>query len=208
MPSWTAATCRHAAPKPPWKRSRQRLQDLGVGRIASLVGRYYAMDRDNRWDRVESAYRLLTEAQCGLYASQSRWMVSRPPMNAARTTNSSRPPAFRPRATPTPLSMTAIRVLFMNFRADRAREMTRAFVEPDFDGFERRKTPKLADFVMLTEYSADIDTACAYPPESLTNSLGEYMQTLGKTQLRIAETEKYAHVTFFFSGGREEPYAG
>jgi 2,3-bisphosphoglycerate-independent phosphoglycerate mutase len=99
-------------------------------------------------------------------------------------------------------------VLFMNFRADRARELTRAFVEPGFSGFERKKVPALADFVMLTEYAADIETACAYPPEALTNSLGEYMAQLGKTQLRIAETEKYAHVTFFFSGGREAPFEG
>src|SRR5690606_6188506 len=99
-------------------------------------------------------------------------------------------------------------VLFMNFRADRAREMTRTFVEPDFDGFDRRKHPELADFVMLTEYAADIKTACAYPPEQLTNGLGEYMAKQGKTQLRIAETEKYAHVTFFFNGGMETPFEG
>jgi 2,3-bisphosphoglycerate-independent phosphoglycerate mutase len=96
----------------------------------------------------------------------------------------------------------------MNFRADRAREMTRTFVERDFDGFDRRKHPELADFVMLTEYAADIKTSCAYPPEQLTNGLGEYMAKQGKTQLRIAETEKYAHVTFFFNGGLETPFEG
>ena len=96
----------------------------------------------------------------------------------------------------------------MNFRADRAREMTRTFVEKDFDGFERKKHPELADFVMLTEYAADIKTSCAYPPEQLTNGLGEYMAKQGKTQLRIAETEKYAHVTFFFNGGLETPFDG
>ncbi len=93
----------------------------------------------------------------------------------------------------------------MNFRADRAREMTRTFVEQEFDGFDRRKHPELADFVMLTEYAADIKTSCAYPPEQLANGLGEYMASQGKTQLRIAETEKYAHVTFFFNGGLENP---
>src|SRR5690554_624942 len=99
-------------------------------------------------------------------------------------------------------------VLFMNFRADRAREMTRTFVDEGFDGFERKKHPNLADFVMLTEYAADIKTSCAYPPEQLINGLGEYLAGLGKTQLRIAETEKYAHVTFFFNGGQETPFPG
>jgi 2,3-bisphosphoglycerate-independent phosphoglycerate mutase len=96
----------------------------------------------------------------------------------------------------------------MNFRADRAREISKAFVDEDFTGFSRQVRPQLADFVMLTQYSASIKAHVAYKPESLTNTLGEYLASLGKTQLRIAETEKYAHVTFFFSGGREELYAG
>ena len=99
-------------------------------------------------------------------------------------------------------------VIFMNFRADRARELTRCFVDSDFTEFTQEKKPALADFVMLTEYSADIDASCAYRPFSLPNCLGEYMEHLGKTQLRIAETEKYAHVTFFFSGGREALFEG
>ncbi|KKL53892.1 hypothetical protein LCGC14_2270880 [marine sediment metagenome] len=96
----------------------------------------------------------------------------------------------------------------MNFRPDRARQLTRAFVDNDFSGFDRTVQPSLADFVMTTEYAADIHTSCAFPPENLSNSFGEYLSNLGKTQLRIAETEKYAHVTFFFSGGREEEYQG
>ena len=99
-------------------------------------------------------------------------------------------------------------VIFMNFRADRARELSRAFVEPGFDGFARQRQPQMAGFVMLTRYAADIPAPCAYPPASLDNVLGEYLASQGKTQLRIAETEKYAHVTFFFSGGREEPFEG
>jgi len=94
----------------------------------------------------------------------------------------------------------------MNFRADRAREITRAFVSDQFDGFHRSIRPKLAEFVMLTEYAADIDASCAYPPQALDNVMGAYLSSLGKTQLRIAETEKYAHVTFFFNGGREAPF--
>src|SRR5690606_17473791 len=93
-------------------------------------------------------------------------------------------------------------------RADRARELTRAFVETDFTGFPRARVPQLSCFVMLTQYAASIDAPSAFKPEPLTNVLGEYLANNGKTQLRIAETEKYAHVTFFFSGGREEPFPG
>ena len=99
-------------------------------------------------------------------------------------------------------------LVFMNFRADRAREITRAFVDQPFDGFERARTPELAGFVMLTQYAADIKAPIAFPASTLVNTLGEYMERLGKKQLRIAETEKYAHVTFFFSGGREAPFEG
>jgi 2,3-bisphosphoglycerate-independent phosphoglycerate mutase len=99
-------------------------------------------------------------------------------------------------------------IVFMNFRADRAREITRAFVVKDFKAFDRGAVPALAAYVQLTEYAADIPAAVAYPPQSLNNVFGEYISNLGKTQLRIAETEKYAHVTFFFNGGREEPFAG
>jgi 2,3-bisphosphoglycerate-independent phosphoglycerate mutase len=99
-------------------------------------------------------------------------------------------------------------VLYMNFRPDRARQLTRAFVDNDFSGFDRTAQPSLADFVMTTEYAADIHTSCAFPPENLRNSFGEYLSNLGKTQLRIAETEKYAHVTFFFSGGQEALFKG
>jgi len=99
-------------------------------------------------------------------------------------------------------------LIFMNFRADRAREITRAFVSADFDGFARKKTIKLGEFVMLTQYAADITASCAYPPASLANTFGEWMAKNDKTQLRISETEKYAHVTFFFNGGVEEPFSG
>ena len=99
-------------------------------------------------------------------------------------------------------------VLFMNFRADRARELSRAFVDPDFTGFPRQAQPALQSFVTLTQYADDICAPCAFGPSAVTNSLGEYVANLGKTQLRLAETEKYAHVTFFFSGGREAEYAG
>ncbi|MBJ7276453.1 2,3-bisphosphoglycerate-independent phosphoglycerate mutase [Marinobacter sp. C18] len=189
------------------EKAATKLKHLGVGRVASIVGRYYAMDRDNRWDRVEEAYNVMTLGEAEFTSADP---VSALEQAYERGENDEFVKATR--------IMTSgdnegtindgDTVIFMNFRADRAREMTRCFVEKDFDGFERRKHPELADFVMLTEYAADINTSCAYPPEQLTNGLGEYVASLGKTQLRISETEKYAHVTFFFNGGLETPFEG
>ena len=181
--------------------------EQGCGRTASIVGRYYAMDRDNRWDRVESAYNLLTAAE-----SEHRADNAVAGLQAAydRDENDEFVAATVIQAEGQPNAAIADgdSVIFMNFRADRAREITRAFVDEEFDGFKRKQRPDLAAFVMTTEYAADIQAPCAYPPEGISNSFGEYMASLGKTQLRIAETEKYAHVTFFFSGGREALYDG
>ena len=184
-----------------------QLSSLKLGRIASIVGRYYAMDRDNRWDRVKVAYDLLTLGQAEHNSCNA---VSALTAAYARGENDE----FVAATTISESGASPIivndgdAVIFMNFRADRARELTRSFVEPNFCEFEQSKKPTLADFVMLTEYAANIDTSCAYPPFELPNTLGEYMERLGKSQLRIAETEKYAHVTFFFSGGREALYQG
>lgn len=185
----------------------------GRVQIASIIGRYYAMDRDNRWDRVQKAYELITEGKADRLSTRADGAVQA---------------AYKARETDEFISPTTVigrdevpytvedndALIFMNFRADRARELAQAFVLPDheFSGFARQKQPKLAAFVMLTKYSdvlADnAKTSIAYYPTSLANTLGEYLQDQGKTQLRIAETEKYAHVTFFFSGGREEEYEG
>jgi len=180
---------------------------LGCGRTATICGRYYAMDRDNRWDRIAAAYRLLTEgvaefradtACAGLEAAYARnendefvlpTVIRNPQQDGA---------AIRDGDT----------VLFMNFRADRARQLTKAFVDPQFSEFERKVVPRLSDFVTLTRYSDDIDAPYIFGPEKLDNVLGEYLAKRNMTQLRIAETEKYAHVTFFFSGGREELFPG
>ncbi len=183
------------------------LARLGKGRVASVIGRYFAMDRDNRWDRVEAAYRLLTEGvgvrtcATAVEALQLSYAedVADEFVKASVIAGPGQAPA---------VIADGDAVIFMNFRADRAREITKAFVDTDFKGFTRAVRPALADFVMLTEYSAAIPASVAYSPESLRNSLGEYLADLGKTQLRIAETEKYAHVTFFFSGGREDLYPG
>jgi 2,3-bisphosphoglycerate-independent phosphoglycerate mutase len=174
------------------------------GRVASIVGRYYAMDRDNRWERVELAYRMLTEGKAEYSAKSSTEALE---LAYAREESDEfvQPTIVGDEAA---CIKDGDSIIFMNFRADRARQLTRAFVQPDFDEFERATAPALGDFVMTTEYAADIEAGCAFPPESLHNVLPEYLAGLGKTQLRIAETEKYAHVTFFFSGGREAVYEG
>lgn len=178
-------------------------QYAGQGRIATLIGRYFAMDRDNRWDRVEQAYRLLTEGEAVRVVNNAVEGLEQ-----AYAAGESDEFVKATRVGDVAKIQDHDSVVFMNFRADRARELTRAFVEPDFTGFERKTVPALAKFVMLTRYQASINAPVAYMPEALENSIGQYLSDLGKTQLRIAETEKYAHVTFFFSGGREEEYTG
>jgi len=183
------------------------LKSLKVGRIASMIGRYFAMDRDNRWDRVKIAYDLLTSG-----TSNYQYSTPEAALEAAYARDENDEFVCATVIAGNNEAAATIEdddaVIFMNFRADRARELTRSFVTPDFTDFEQAKKPKLSDFVMLTEYASDIETSCAYRPNVLPNCLGEYMAALNKTQLRIAETEKYAHVTFFFSGGREALFKG
>ena len=179
---------------------------LGTGRIASLVGRYYAMDRDNNWDRVEVAYNLLTAAKAEFCAASA---VEGLEAAYARDENDEFVKATEIRAEGqlSAAMEDGDSVIFMNYRADRARQITRAF-EVDFAGFERAQFPALADVVMLTQYAADINMPIAYPPADLVNTLGEWLSKKGKKQLRISETEKYAHVTFFFNGGVEDEFDG
>ncbi|GHX00724.1 phosphoglycerate mutase, 2,3-bisphosphoglycerate-independent [Vibrio cholerae] len=189
--------------------SLKRFQDLfaklGKGRIASIVGRYYAMDRDNNWDRVEKAYDLLTLTQ-GEFTYDSA--VEALQAAYAREENDEFVKATEIRAAgqESAAMQDGDALLFMNYRADRARQITRTFV-PDFAGFSRKAFPAL-DFVMLTQYAADIPLKCAFGPASLENTYGEWLSKAGKTQLRISETEKYAHVTFFFNGGVENEFPG
>lgn len=177
-------------------------RELGVGRIATVTGRYYAMDRDNRWDRVEVAYRVLSEGQAEYQAD-----TAAAALEAAYQRDESDEFVKPTRIKDIAAIDDGDVVLFMNFRADRARQLTRAFVDEHFKGFPRRRR-RLAAFVMTTEYAASIDAPCAFAPTPLSNVLGDWVAQKGRTQLRIAETEKYAHVTFFFSGGREEEFAG
>lgn len=180
---------------------------LKCGRIASVIGRYYAMDRDNRWDRVQLAYDLLTQMRAD-YRADNAVDALKAAYERDENDEFVKATVVQKDGEPSAAINDGDAVIFMNFRADRAREITRAFTDKNFDGFARVKTPRLADFVMTTEYASDIAASCAYAPQSMKNSLGDYLSSLHKTQLRIAETEKYAHVTFFFSGGREELYAG
>lgn len=193
--------------EPSLQRTAARLAELGVGRIASICGRFYAMDRDNRWDRVQAAYDLLTLGKAehraadpvkGLHAAYQR----------GENDEFVLPTLIGDDIQPPATIQDGDAVLFMNFRPDRAREMTRALVDRDFSGFQRIASPALGTFVMTTEYAADIEADCAFPPEDLHNTLGEYLSSQGRTQLRIAETEKYAHVTFFFNGGQETLFQG
>lgn len=185
----------------------QLLRQQGLGRVASLCGRYFAMDRDNRWDRVQQAYDLLTQARAEYRATTAQQGLEL--AYGRDETDEFVKATVIAGAGEVPVRIQdGDSVIFMNFRADRAREITHAFVDEDFSGFNRQVRPKLATFVMSTEYEANLCLPVAFRNEDLTNSLGEYLARLGKTQLRIAETEKYAHVTFFFSGGREALYAG
>jgi 2,3-bisphosphoglycerate-independent phosphoglycerate mutase len=179
------------------------LASLQCGRIASVVGRYYAMDRDQRWERIEAAYRMLTEGAAPYHADSAEAAL------AAAYERGEDDEFVKPTLVGQPVSVSdGDAVIFMNFRADRARQLSRAFTEAGFDAFERARAPLLSGFVTTTEYAADIEAAVAFPPEGLVNGLPEYLSRQGRTQLRIAETEKYAHVTFFFSGGIEDCYEG
>lgn len=177
------------------------LKDKGIGHIASITGRFFALDRDNRWDRVKQAYDVMTTGQSQFQADTA--------VEGLQAAYSRDEDDEFVKAT---VIGESVRVedgdslIFMNFRPDRAREISRAFIDADFSGFERAQWPQLSDFVMTTEYAASIDASCAFPPQNLINSFGEVMAANKKHQLRIAETEKYAHVTFFFSGGQEDLY--
>ncbi|MCL2111658.1 MAG: 2,3-bisphosphoglycerate-independent phosphoglycerate mutase [Clostridiales bacterium] len=185
------------------------LADIGLGRVASVMGRYYAMDRDNRWERVQLAYDALTLGE-GLRAGSSAEAVS------AAYARGEDDEFVKPTVVVSdgeggePATVQdGDAIVFFNFRPDRARELTRAFTEPSFDGFPRTYVCYNLYYVTMTEYDASFSHVhIAYPPDAVENTLGAYVSSLGLRQLRIAETEKYAHVTFFFNGGVEEPVPG
>ena len=172
--------------------------------IASICGRYYAMDRDQRWDRVRAAYELYTEGRAVARANDA---VAALEAAYARDESDEFVKPTVVGAKPRPVADHDAWI-FMNFRADRAREITEAFTVDGFSGFPRSVRPKLSSYVCLTQYRDDFDAPVAFPGVRPSNTLGEYLAARGLTQLRIAETEKYAHVTFFFNGGEERVFAG
>ena len=187
---------------------QNKLHELGVGKIATVMGRYYAMDRDNRFERVEKAYAALTYGEGALADDPEAAMQAS--YSAGVTDEFVLPVVITENGKPVATVKADDSVIFFNFRPDRARELTRAYLFPDFDGFPRRNGCFPLYYVSMTQYDKAFKDKLhvAFQPESLTNTLGEYLSKQGKTQLRIAETEKYAHVTFFFNGGVEAPNPG
>lgn len=184
---------------------QEKIDRLGGGRIASIIGRYYAMDRDHRWPRIQAAYDLITGCAAEFQAPDALTALNMA-YERGETDEFVKGTWIVPSGGEPVRFADGDVLISMNYRSDRARQITRPFIEPNFDCFARRCQPKLGMFVSLTEYSADFDIPVAFPPERLRNVFGEYISRLGLHQLRIAETEKYAHVTFFFNGGREEPF--
>ncbi len=177
------------------------LAAIGAGSIATVMGRYYAMDRDNRWERVEKAYKAMVN---GIGVSNGSACDAMEKSYGSEVTDEFVKPVV---VNEKGMIKSGDSVVFANFRPDRAREITRCFVDPAFDGFERAGGMLNLNFVCLTQYDATMpNVSVAFTPQSLDNTFGEYIAQNGKTQLRIAETEKYAHVTFFFNGGVEAPY--
>ena len=180
-----------------------KTKEIGVGKVATVSGRYYAMDRDNNWDRVEKTYAAMVygegeKADCPICAVKNSY-------DKGVTDEFVVPVVVEGGAQVKPNDS----IIFFNFRPDRAREITRTFVDPDFKGFERKNGFFPVNFVCMTQYDATMPNVdVAFKPQTLKNTLGEYVSNKGMTQLRIAETEKYAHVTFFFNGGVEKQYEG
>lgn len=183
----------------------ERLASLGLGRVATVIGRYYAMDRDNRWERVERAYQAMTEGRGRSFASSAEAIAN---AYADGQTDEFVEPCVINRDDASMTVNDGDGMIFFNFRADRAREISRTFTECGFNGFQRSKSLQLSGFVCLTEYDETFDLPAAFPPASYPAILGEVVAKAGLQQLRIAETEKYAHVTFFFNGGNESPFSG
>ena len=184
----------------------EKMKELGVGRVASVMGRYYAMDRDNRWDRVKLAYDALTKGE-GNRGESATGLIQESYDNG-KTDEFVLPAVVTENGAPVGLIQEHDSVIFFNFRPDRAREITRAFCDDSFSGFEREKRMELT-YVCFTDYDETIpNKLVAFKKETISNTFGEFLAAHGKKQARIAETEKYAHVTFFFNGGVEEPNPG
>lgn len=186
-----------------------KIAEIGVGKIATVMGRYWAMDRDNLWDRVEKAYDAMVLGE-GLTVENAEQAVTQSyALGDKGNDEFVLPTVVMAGGKPTGLVKPGDGIIFYNFRPDRSRQLTRTFIQPDFTGFVRKNGFFPVHFVTMTQYDETFTgLEVVNPPESLANTLGEYLSSLGKTQLRIAETQKYAHVTFFFNGGVEKPNPG
>ncbi len=182
------------------------IKAAGAGRIATVTGRYYAMDRDKRWDRVERAWQAMVDGK-GIY-SQSPAAALSAAYAAGVTDEFIEPIVIGEEGRPLALIEDDDAVLFFNFRADRARQLAHAFNDEEFNAFKPRRRPRLGGFITCTSYEKNLKLPVLFPPSSLEHILGEEVSRHGLRQLRIAETEKYAHVTYFFNGGREQPFSG
>ena len=181
----------------------EKMNQLGVGKVATVMGRFYAMDRDFAWDRVEKAYAAMVYGEGNQEADPVKAMEE---SYAKEVTDEFVVPTVCDK---NGMIQANDSVVFFNFRPDRARQITRAYVDPEFNGFERKKGFFPLKYVCMTQYDATMpNVEVAYPPEQLKITMGEYLASKGKTQLRIAETQKYAHVTFFFNGGEERTFQG
>ena len=182
------------------------INELGFGRIVSVCGRYYAMDRDSRFERTRTAYEAIAEGKAEIFSSASEYIKKS--YSEGITDEFLKPCLIASAGSDICTIDSGDAVIFFNFRPDRARQLSRALMEEGFSGFERKRKDDLF-FVTMTQYDETFTFAeAAYPPKEIENTLGEYLSSLGKKQLRIAETEKYAHVTYFFNGGSEVPYEG
>ena len=187
--------------------SLDRVEARFPGIVASITGRYHAMDRDERWERTARAYRLLVEGLAD-YRQPSAMAALRAAYARGESDEFVEPTAIQPVGTQPGTIDTGDTVVFMNFRADRARQLTSALVRDEFDAFPRGPKVALATIATLTRYADDLDVPALFGPVDLRATVGEVVSSLGKRQLRLAETEKYAHVTYYFSGGREVPFPG
>jgi len=184
-----------------------KIRELGKGQFASVIGRYYAMDRNKNWDRTQAAYDLISQGKADFRCNDVFIAVD---MAYARgeTDEFIQPTAIAQAGEPPIQVQDGDVIVFANYRADRARQLARAFTKPDFKSFPRERVTQLGAFISLTEYKANYEYPVAFPPAHLVNVFGEYIADKGLRQLRIAETEKYAHVTFFFNGGEEHVFEG
>ena len=187
------------------ERADALFRELGAGGVASVCGRYFAMDRDQRWERTERAFDLIVRGEAAFHAADAPTALQLA-YERGETDEFVQPTAVRTPGGLAPALAENDAILFTNFRADRARQLSRALLQADFNEFQRHRFIPIENCATLTHYAEDLEVPCLFEPTVLTNTFGEHLSKLGKRQLRAAETEKYAHVTFFFSGGRELPF--